>query len=251
MMDYNAYTSDWQTIFLKELGKVALTKRMDTKYILNSRQLLELLDQMKANYSILEIDHNRVFQYYTTYFDTPNFQFYLDHHNRRIVRMKVRMREYVDSGLKYYEIKNKLPGQETDKQRLVIHEMTETLSEAQYEMIKNKRFQHIKLEKKLINRFSRMTFAQIHSKERITIDTDINFESGDRYTSIPDIVILELKQPRFDVTSDLVRALKKMRIHPTSFSKYVMGIVSLNLHPKQNEFKPQKLKIKKLQSILN
>lgn len=246
MIDLNDYTKDWGTVSLKELTDVALTKRMDKKYVLSRSQLLSLLDQMKKNYKILEIDNNRVFQYRTVYFDTPNFQFYLDHHNRRVRRKKVRFRKYVDSGLKFYEIKNKLPGQETDKKRFVIDEMPDELSSKQYDRIENERFKGIRLEMKLTNQFYRMTFAQIDTHERITIDTNIEFQAGQKHAEIPNVVILELKQPRYDVTSDMVQILKKMRIYPDSFSKYVMGVVLLDLHQKQNEFKPQILKINKL-----
>ena len=33
-------------------------------------------------YSVLDIDGRRAFNYVTTYFDTTDFQFYRDHHNR-------------------------------------------------------------------------------------------------------------------------------------------------------------------------
>ena len=67
MIDLNDYTKDWGTVSLKELTDVALTKRMDKKYVLSRSQLLSLLDQMKKNYKILEIDNNRVFQYRTLF----------------------------------------------------------------------------------------------------------------------------------------------------------------------------------------
>lgn len=246
MIDLNEYTEDWGKVSLKDLSEVALTKRVDNKYVFSRSQLIPLLAQMKKSYKILEINNNRHFQYRTIYFDTPNFQFYLDHHNRRVKRKKVRMREYVDSGLKFYEIKNKLPGQETDKKRFVIDQLADELSSKHYKRIENERFRGLILEKKLTNQFNRMTFAQIDTHERITIDTNIEFLADKKYAEIPNVVVLELKQPRYDVTSDMVQILKKMRIYPDSFSKYVMGVVLLDLHQKQNEFKPQKLKINKL-----
>lgn len=250
-MDLNDYTKDWNTISLKELDDVALTKRVDEKFVLPRSLLLPLLEQMKSSYRILQIDGRRVFNYRTIYFDTPNYQFYLDHHNGRVHRMKVRKREYMDSGLKFYEIKNKLPGEGTDKQRLVIQEMSDTLTDKHLGMIRNERFFDAKLERKLSNNFRRMTFAQSDTHERITIDTNISFEANGQTASIPEVVILELKQPRYDVTSDMVKILKEMRIYPASFSKYVMGVVLLDLHPKQNAFKPQKLLVKKMKASVS
>lgn len=243
MVDLNEYTSKWQTVSLKDLESVALTKRMDTKFVLSVDQLFVLLDQIHNDHKILQIEDKRVFHYNTIYFDTPDFQFYVDHHNGYVHRMKVRLREYMDSGLKFYEIKKKLPGDQTDKTRVVTDEMRNYITEEQYLLIDYKRLANRPLEKKISNSFNRMTLTHCEKEERITIDTDICFYEDGKTVSLPNVVILELKQPRYDVTSPLVQMLKKMRIYPGSFSKYVTGVAVLGLHSKQNQFKSQLLKI--------
>lgn len=251
MIDLNVYTASWNTVSLQELESVALTRRMDTKFVLSVEQLFTLLDQIEVDHKILEIQDRRIFHYNTVYFDTPDFQFYIDHHNGYIHRMKVRLREYLDSGLKFYEIKRKLPGDQTDKTRVVIDQMGEALTEEQYQLINYKRLANRPLEKKISNSFKRMTFTHVNMQERITIDTDIQFYEGEKSISLPNIVILELKQPRYDVTSPLVQMLKKMRIYPGSFSKYATGIAMLDLHHKQNQFKSQLLKIEQYQPVFS
>lgn len=251
MIDLNEYTANWQTVTLQELESVALTRRMDTKFVMNTEQLILLLDQIRQNHKILQIQDQRIFNYNTVYFDTPDFQFYVDHHNGYVHRMKVRLREYLDSGLKFYEIKRKLPGDQTDKTRVVIDKMRNILTDEQYHLIDYKRLQNRPLEKKISNSFKRMTLTHVNMQERITIDTGIHFFEGEKSVSLPDVVILELKQPRYDVASPLVQMLKKMRIYPGSFSKYVTGVAMLNLHHKQNQFKSQLLKIDQYQPIFD
>ena len=251
MIDLNEYTSDWETITLNDLDSVALYKRIDTKYFLNGDQLIQLMDLIKDNHKLLQIDQTRVFNYNTTYFDTVDFQFYTDHHNGFLNRIKVRQREYINSGLKFYEIKRKLPGEQTEKIRVFIDHLSEQLSTDQYQMIDYKRLRNRPLEIKLSNIFDRMTLTSHNLEERITIDTNIAFISQGEKVTLPDVVILELKQPRFDVTNIVVQTLKKMRIYPNSFSKYTIGVALLNLHSKQNQFKPQLLKISQYQTNSN
>lgn len=243
MYHFEEILSTWNTVSLQELESVALIRRIDTKFVMKQDQLVQLLGLIQHDHKVLAIEERRIFNYHTIYFDTPDFQFYLDHHNGLIHRMKVRKREYLDSGLKFYEIKKKLPGDQTDKTRLIIDEMSDILSADQYNMVDYKKLNQRPLEKKLSNHFKRMTLTHVSMPERITIDTDIHFLDGERKISLPNVVILELKQPRYDVASPLVQILKKMRIYPGSFSKYAAGVVMLDLHKKQNQFKSQRMKI--------
>lgn len=241
--------NDFEALSLKELDKVALIKRYDTKFILSVHQLQFLLSNIFADYQILEITGKRVFDYFTVYFDTPNFQFYLDHHNGYTHRMKVRKREYLNTGMKFYEVKKKLAGQQTDKARWGIQQMNENLSTEEYKKVNYPKLEGKPLEKKLVNTFSRITLANIAFNERVTIDFNIQLNAEAKSVNLSQLVILELKQPKFNVLSPIVQQLKKMRIYPSSFSKYVMGVVLLDLHPKKNLFKPQILKVKDYQPI--
>jgi hypothetical protein len=42
------------------------------------------------------------------YFDTDSKRFYHDHHNGKVKRTKIRMRNYVESNLTFLEIKKKI-----------------------------------------------------------------------------------------------------------------------------------------------
>ena len=85
-----------------------LLNRVDRKYIIPVSSLPAIIRLLNNNqYSILEIDGHRAFSYLTTYFDTTDYQFYKDHHNRLSGRMKVRTRTYKENNLHFFEIKMK------------------------------------------------------------------------------------------------------------------------------------------------
>jgi hypothetical protein len=221
---------------------------MDTKYILSKAQLVLLLEGIKDDQFVLEIDNNRVFNYKTIYFDTPDFQFYRDHHNGCMNRIKVRSREYVESKLSFYEIKRKLFGTRTDKQRKIIPAIYDEVPLADYNLIQYKRLNNKPIEKKLSNNFKRITLTNKKFTERITIDLEIEFDNGKKQIHLPELVVIEVKQGKTDVFSNTIQMLKKLRVHESSFSKYVIGVSLLEENIKHNNFKPILLKLNKIEN---
>lgn len=248
MINLEQYTSDWETVSLQDLDAVSLLKRVDTKYVISIRQLEKLLQKVKGEYKILEIDGKRNFKYHTTYFDTPDFDFFLDHHNGLFRRTKVRFRKYVDSDLVFYEVKRKMPSDVTEKTRERVVDIQNQITSEQYKMVDKDRTRNKKLDVKVSNIFNRMTLTQPGLNERVTIDTQLNFFTDDDEITIPEIAIVEVKQPRFNFDSPIVKALREIRQFPESFSKYVMSVVLLELHEKYNRFKPQLLLIDKMRN---
>jgi hypothetical protein len=238
----------FESVTLKQLDSVKLQNRMDTKYILSKAQLVLLLEGIKDDQFVLEIDNNRVFNYKTIYFDTPDFQFYRDHHNGCMNRIKVRSREYVESKLSFYEIKRKLFGTRTDKQRKIIPAIYDEVPLADYNLIQYKRLNNKPIEKKLSNNFKRITLTNKKFTERITIDLEIEFDNGKKQIHLPELVVIEVKQGKTDVFSNTIQMLKKLRVHESSFSKYVIGVSLLEENIKHNNFKPILLKLNKIEN---
>jgi hypothetical protein len=246
MQDIVKIIGSFDSVTLKQLDSVELQNRIDTKYILTKSELAQLLEGIKDDQYVLEIDHNRIFNYQTIYFDTKDFQFYKDHHNGAVNRVKVRSREYVESNLCFYEIKRKLFGTRTDKQRKKIKKIYHEIPEEDYNLIQYKRLQGKPIEKKLTNNFKRITLTNKKFTERITIDLEIKFDNGKQETELPNLVVIEVKQGKTDVFSNTIQMLKKLRIHESSFSKYVVGVSLLEPDVKHNNFKPLLLKITKI-----
>ncbi len=101
----------WRTmpaVTLDQMKGIRLMNRIDTKYVLPQRLLAPLLEQAAMNgYRIQQIDGARACRYDTLYYDTPSREMYRLHHDRRLVRQKIRTRTYVESGSTFLEIKNK------------------------------------------------------------------------------------------------------------------------------------------------
>lgn len=238
----------FESVTLKQLDSVKLQNRMDTKYILSKAHLALLLEGIKEEQFVLEIDNTRVFNYKTIYFDTPDFQFYKDHHNGCVNRIKVRSREYVESNLSFYEIKRKLFGTRTDKQRKIIPAIYQEVPLADYNLIQYKRLNNKPIEKKLTNHFKRITLTNKKFTERITIDLEIGFDNGKKQIQLSELVVIEVKQGKADVFSNTIQMLKKLRVHESSFSKYVIGVSLLEENIKHNNFKPILLKLNKIEN---
>ena len=108
-------------ILLGEMDSVKLMNRIDTKYLTKVDTLVHVLeDAARHGYRALETEGTKVCPYDTLYYDTPGLQMFLDHHNRRLVRQKVRTRTYVDSGQTFLEIKRKNNHGRTKKKRTQI-----------------------------------------------------------------------------------------------------------------------------------
>jgi len=113
--------SSFESISLEKMDEVKLLNRMDAKFAFRAEKLPGILAQLSSSYFILEIDQLRLQRYETLYFDTPGHTLYLNHHNKRLHRFKVRSRKYVDSGLCYFEIKFK-----NNKRRTIKHRNRQT-----------------------------------------------------------------------------------------------------------------------------
>ena len=104
MNDINERLTHFEPISLAGTDNVKLLDRIDTKFTFRMEKLPLLLEEMKDDYRILEINGSRISRYETRYFDTEDFRLYLQHHNGKLNRYKIRFRKYVDSNITYFEI---------------------------------------------------------------------------------------------------------------------------------------------------
>ncbi|MFT4523569.1 MAG: hypothetical protein ACI8ZN_002524 [Bacteroidia bacterium] len=232
-------------ISLADMDDVALMKRVDTKFILSRSKLNSILKELASDYSILEINHERLMHYHTRYFDTNERQFYFDHHNRRAKRTKIRIRTYTASNLHFLEIKRKNVKGQTNKTRIRVAANETQLSQAASAFIAQSDINHLNLSATLENSFDRFTLVNTARTERVTIDLNLTYNER---TFNDDLVIIELKQKRYNRMSPLAQALKRHRIYPGSISKYCMGVAFLNPNFKQNNFKTKFRSINKITS---
>ena len=230
---------------LSEMDEVKLMNRTDTKFVVKRTLFNEILPLLKDHYKVLEILGNRINSYETLYYDHPNFQFFLDHHNGKGDRFKVRIRNYVESKIYFLEIKNKFKGR-TIKKRIKVYNFELDLREKSKGFINEVIGKETNLEAKLWNSFGRITLVNNLAKERLTLDLNLTFEWKDNKVVYDHLVIAELKQENVDRNSIFYSIMKENGVGPYSISKYCVGAVSLNPTLKYNNFKDKLLLIDKL-----
>jgi len=113
----------------EEMDHVKLLERIDTKFVIHGQQLQGFLAEMSAHYNVLMIGGQSLHPYETLYFDTPEYQLYMMHHNGKRHRFKLRCRKYVNSGISFFEVKTKTNSCRTVKKRLQIDCIPESLNE--------------------------------------------------------------------------------------------------------------------------
>ena len=238
-------------ITLDEMSAVKLMNRIDTKYVVTETQLHDILLRIKESYYAQEVGGNRLSPYSTVYYDTPEMTMYMVHHNRHLVRDKVRVRTYVDSHLTFCEVKHKNNKGRTKKKRIVVEPIPNIIDnpEAAAFLAEKQPYDVGTLSPHLITIFDRITLVNYGKTERLTIDCNLRFENlkNNSSATMSPLVIMELKQDG-RAQSLLKEVLFDMRIRPFKVSKYCIGTAMTNPLVKQNRFKKKLRRIEKMKS---
>ena len=240
------YTSNFSPISLKDMDRVKLMNRTDTKFAFSANKLLDLFNQLIPFYDVLEIDGKRIHSYKSLYFDTEGRKFYNDHHNRRVNRHKIRFREYVDSGLIYLEVKCKNNKKKTIKKRLKVDKIADSLTQNQKKYVDDIIGDSLKVIPIQWINFSRITLVHKQQKERLTIDVNLDYHNDDFSGDLRKLIIAEVKQERMSRSSDFIRIAKEMKIYPIRISKYCYSSMQLDSSLKMNSFKEKQIFINKI-----
>jgi len=83
-------------------------------------------------------------------------------------------------------------------------------------------------------------------EERITIDMGLKVKNEFRSKNLNRLIIVELKQNRYNPRSNFIKAIRKYKVYETRFSKYCIGLTQINDSLKHNRFKPQLIKLDKI-----
>jgi len=233
---------------LAQMDEVKLMNRTDTKFVFRRSELISILKILSSDYRALNINGDLISSYNTLYFDTPEFGYYLAHHQGKGNRYKVRIRNYVESDLYFLEIKNKYKGR-TDKKRIKLEGFEKEFSIDSQNFVNSVIQGEPNLEAKLWNSFSRITLVNKVLKERLTLDLNLGFNWEDDSVDHSHIVIAELKQENVNRESLFYSLMKSKGILPNSISKYCIGAIGLNTSLKYNNFKVKNLLINKLKKV--
>jgi len=233
-------------ISLKEMDSVKLMNRTDTKFIFRIEQLPQILEEVKSDYLVLDVEGTRASKYKTLYYDTEDFQMYMQHQNKKLNRNKVRYREYVESSLNFFEIKFKSNKDRTHKERIKRDAIeTEITGKASEFLQKKTNFDAHDLFPKLWIDYCRITLVNKKESERLTIDMNLKFYNENKQKGLSEIVIAELKQERRSNTA-FIEVMRRHHIRTASISKYCFGIMFLYENIKKNNFKSKLLTLNKI-----
>ena len=238
---------NFEPITLKQMDKVKLQDRVDTKFMFRDDILPAVLGKMRDDYFALDINGMRYNHYETLYFDTEHFDLYLRHHNGKVNRFKFRARKYVESNLHFFEVKFKNNKGRTIKDRIKRQQIDRQISDASDELVRNiSNVDPTTLKPKLWVNYRRMTFVSKHTEERLTIDTKLTFIDDRQTVPVTSLVIAEVKRGSIREKSRFIDLMKINSVKEKSISKYCLGVISLNTEIKQNNFKPTLLYLQKL-----
>lgn len=239
-------TNIFDPIHLEEIEKVNLMNRIDTKYWFHISRLNELLELIIDDYFLLNIDDKCIQSYATTYYDTSDNKMFIQHHNGKLNRYKVRRRNYIFSGISFLEVKFKNNKRKTIKNRIPAKFDQAKFTEQEKEFLNglipyNCDF----LNTSLSNEFQRITLVNKNLNERCTIDFNLSFNTPEKSVQLNEMVIIEIKTDGYNNTSPLARALRDARIKKCGFSKYCVGSTVTNPNLKRNNFKRKIRRIEK------
>lgn len=229
-------------ISLDEMKTVRLMSRTDTKYVASERMLMPVLEKAAEFGYMVQYTTTALGGYNSVYYDTEALEMYVRHHNRILKRQKIRVRTYLDSGITFFEIKNKTNKGRTKKVRIPVENtdckaVFDNAGAAEF-LKENSRYTPEMLSPSLQTKFNRITLVNPQKTERITIDMNVEFTNFRNGTSkiLEGLSIIELKKDgRY--SSVMGKILQDFRIKPFKISKYCIGTVLTNPDVKANRFK--------------
>ncbi|MGC5031308.1 polyphosphate polymerase domain-containing protein [Micromonospora sp. DT229] len=233
MTPITAPLADLAPVGLTELvDQAALQTRVDRKYLVPLEEVSQLLAQLSACARVLEIDAARVFRYESVYFDTPRLASYHCAAYRRRRRFKVRTRSYLDSAQCWLEVKisgargsitkHRLPYRPQD--RATVHPGRAFVQEA-LEREDICPLADSPLDPVLVTTYQRVTLLLPATASRVTVDTELTWQDGDRTLRLPDLAVVETKTTRAASAAD--RLLWQRGTRPVRISKYATGLAAL------------------------
>jgi hypothetical protein len=237
----------FRPVTLAGLEGVKLMTRSDEKYLCGIDRLPGILKTAQPHFRVLEHLNKRLLGYESLYLDTPDHEMYLMHHNGRLNRYKIRIREYRDSHEFFFEIKFKDNHRVTAKKRIGIGPNRDYNTPEIREFIsKYTDYTPEMLQPALYSSFERITLASDAIRERITIDLNPTWRFGDQRISLSNIAIIEVKSAKPSSGSGFGHLLREARVMPRRLSKYCTGMAMLYPEIKHNRFKAKLLHLEKL-----
>lgn len=205
------------------LGKTpdgSFSMRRERKFLLRPEAIRSLLEVLAPECQVIEIDRQRQQRYRTLYFETGRFDAYRRHYCGGLPRCKFRVRRYVSSGDLFLEEKYK-------RRPDIIHKRRRPVSACPDHLERGGQLWR----PVLLNEYDRIALRC--DSLRLTIDWNLKawLHSDGTPIDFPPLAVLEVKAPlHAPATASILlqQARRRLRLRPSSFSKYCL---SLSLSP--------------------
>lgn len=217
---------------LGDLNSVQLMRRFDTKYVVPETWLPQLMEAMAPHAHVLDVAGDVQCRYENLYYELPGDQFLQDHLRGKARRMKIRKRHYASNDKTFLEVKKRLPGGRTFKERIETSQGISPVMSAEDLAFLDVRMRNAgALTARLSGGFCRTTLVDFERNERLTVDRDLNAAVVGESDAplLSGLAIIELKQPRPDRYSPIQLWLRSLDQRKgvigrrTSMSKYTVA----------------------------
>ncbi len=236
----------FEAITLSQMEGVKLMNRTDCKFCLHANELAALLEEIREQYYLLDINGERNQRYQTTYFDTPDDEMYRNHHRGKMNRYKIRRRNYLTTKDCFLEVKFKNNKGRTLKVRQKAESAQESFDESADKFLQQKTpYSASQLRAVTENSFNRLMLVSRSMSERCTIDSNLTFIHSGHISTIDQLVIVEVKRDG-RASSTIIDALHRRRIRPSGMSKYCIGRSLTESDLQKNRFKDKHRQLSKL-----
>jgi VTC domain len=246
-IDLQGHVDGFEAASLQDVEeRAALQTRVDRKYIVDYETFQRVLSEVGDDYRALEIDGERLQQYDSVYFDTPELTAYKAHLQGRRKRFKCRTRLYGETAC-FFDVKRKGRRGQTVKSRLPLSTSEHGSLTTQATAFLKRGLLHeygmaapAGLVPTLQTSFKRLTLIHSNKPERLTVDFGVTFSrqgSGKSYRMRPGHVLIETKSGSQLGTVD--RLLLALGARPlTMCSKYSLGVALANPALPTNPYRP-------------
>lgn len=215
--------------------RLSLLDRVDVKFACDLPGVATFMTSIADQFSIVEVAGSISPKYRSVYFDSDDLNLYMDHHNGRRVRHKVRYRTYLNTDTTFFEVKLRRGNDRTAKHRIRVPWIPHEFGPAENELLERYGITIDHARPIVDVEYSRFTL--IGENERVTIDRSLTCTSSAAQVCFDEACIIEIKQPRRDYSSPAYRALRNAGFRASSISKYCVGVVATVPGAKANAFK--------------
>jgi hypothetical protein len=247
LTELQSLVKGFEIIHLQDMKQIAFNERIDIKFLFSIRHLPWLINEITPFYRILEVEGILIQPYKTVYYDTLGFRLYLDHHNGKLNRFKLRKRLYIANNISFSEIKFKSNKGITFKKRVSTDQNLEALNEVDHDFFdRNTNLSSKDLVASATNYFNRITLVSRSDSERVTMDFNLKLERKGVIADLDNLVITEIKRSKDEPVTIIESKLRELKIKESSFSKYCTAVAMTEDRIKNNNFKTKIREFKKV-----